>query len=142
MPRRSTPASQLQLDIELVCHVPGSIRREDKRGLVWIIYYSNHIYPSPEAGAEGDFYLLLNPPTLFWKTNRWQPWSWKTYMTHPLSEGYVLNFDLRGPVWTFNSGRNFEPCFTTYREAVVFFFNSVVKTKSDLGSESKPIIID
>ena len=88
-------------DIQLVNHVPGSVRREDKHGLVSITYYSAHFYPSSHIGFEGDLYLLLHPPTLLWKEDRWRPWVWKSLVMNPFSQDHVLNFDLQGPVWTY-----------------------------------------
>jgi hypothetical protein len=131
-----------QADIQFLNHIPKSCRREDKYGLVSFTFYSMHISPSSSIGVPGNIYILLEPPTLFWKENRWRPWTWKSSVTNPLSQDHVLNFDLRGPVWTYNTGGIVEAPFATLEAAISHFFNNVVETKSQLGSESKPIVID
>jgi hypothetical protein len=129
-------------EIEFIDHTPKSLRREDKHGLVSIIYYSSHIPPSRHVGCPGDLYVLLQPYTLFWKEERWRPWIWMSAVTHPLSQDHLLNFDFKGPVWTYNSRAFVESSFIALEHAIDYFFDNVVETSFELGSESKPILID
>jgi len=50
--------------------------RQAKGGLTFKMFYSTHILPSSQIGMHGDFYILQDAPTVFWKEARWRPWTW------------------------------------------------------------------
>ena len=119
-----------------------SYTRQAKGGLTFKTFYFTHIPPSSQIGMPGDFYILQDAPTVFWKEDRWRPWTWDVRVEHPSHDAYVLNFDLRGPVWSYSSGTTvIQPSFNDMMDAISHF-NHVVKTKSNLGSKSKPIVVD
>ena len=115
--------------------------RDVKGGLAFRVYFSTIPPPRDTGFDDGDFYVLMDPATVFWRDKRWRPWIWKSFVKHPLWPEYTLNFDFQGPTWTLSS-RPLEPSFLNSTEAIVSFFKVNPKCVSDLGSSLKPIVID
>jgi hypothetical protein len=135
------PLSQTLPDIQFVGHCPDFFLRDVKGGLAFRVYFSSFMSPPSDTGLSGDFYVLSEPPILFWRDQHWRPWTWQTFVKHPLWNEYVLNFDFQGPTWTLSSGP-VEPSFMNSRDAVFQFFKINVKYKSDLGTSLKPILVE
>jgi len=124
------------LRVKLPC-----IIRQMRYGSQYKVYYSGLIPPPKDLGILGNLYILANPPTVFWKSNRWQPWTWKSkvFFHDGAGNGFHLNFDFKGPVW--NSATRLVPSFENMNDAVQHFFNAI-GDQSDLGTASKPIVVE
>ncbi len=141
-PQLATPYSPIMPpDLQTIGHYTPSYVRKAKGGLVFTTFYSAHVPPPSQIGMPGDFYILQDAATVFWKEECWRPWIWETRVKHPSHGEYVLNFDFRGPIWNYDSGSAIQSPFTNVMDATFHFFNVVVKSRSNLGSKAKPIRI-
>lgn len=132
--RKTMPPDNPEIQITR-CQYPFFQRaRQDFR---YHVYYSRLNGPSGNLGRTGDLFVLESPPTIFWKEDRWRPWTWGSRV-HCVE--LRLNFDLKGPVWHPISSKTATPSFE-YMETAVCHFFTTVKNKSDLGTVIKPIII-
>jgi hypothetical protein len=130
----------------LDCHPSEAIgelfaRRVTRYGSHYKVYYSGLAPPPKDSGIQGDLCILANPPTVLWKSSRWQPWTWKTkvFIQDGAGNGFHLNFDFKGPVW--NSATCVIHSFENMNDAVQHFFHTI-GDQSDLGTASKPIVVE
>ena len=124
-------------------HHPISFTRHAKNGLTFNVFYSEHASPPRHIGAYGDIYILKNEPTVFWKEDRWRPWSWGYQINHPTNQAYCLNFDFQGPIWNYALDGIVEPSFSNIMQAISHFFHILSMKKSGThGTKVNPIVID